>query len=104
MEGEIRVMKEETIPFSTLDVSERGLRLKAKESLEMNSMVEFVLNLPGPSPGVKAYGRVVRVYEKEDGAYQMAFEIMDIDSREYLALTRYLRTEASPSSDEFRRD
>jgi len=104
LEGEIRVLKEESIPFSTLDVSERGLRLKAKESLEMNSMVEFVLNLPGHAQGVKAYGRVVRVYDKEAGAYQMALAIMDIDSREYMALTRYLRTEASPSGDEFRRD
>ncbi len=63
-------------------------------------MVEFVLKLPGHIEGVKAYGRVVRVYEKKDGAYQMALEIMDIDSREYLALTRYLRTQASAAGGE----
>jgi hypothetical protein len=51
-----------------------------------------------------AYGRVVRVYDKEDGAYQMALAIMDIDTREYLALTRYLRTHASTASDESERD
>ena len=98
--GEIRPLKEKSLPFSTVNISEKGLRLKAKESLELNSMVEFVLNLPGHSEGVKAYGRVVRVYDREDGVYEMAFEIMDIDSREYLALTRYLRTQASAASSE----
>ena len=95
LRGEIRILEEDSIPFSTLNVSERGLRLRAKEPLAMNSMVEFVLNLPGHHEGVKAYARVVRVYEKEDGAYQMALSIMDIDSREYSALTSYLRADAS---------
>ena len=104
LKGKIRVLKDESLPFSTVNISERGLRLKAKESLALNSMVEFVLNFPGHSRGVKAYARVVRVYEEEDGAYQMAFEIMDIDSREYLALTRYLRTQASTASGESRPD
>jgi len=104
LKGEIRVLKDESLPFSTLDISERGLRLKAKEPLPLNSMVEFVLNLPDHSQGIKAYGRVVRVYEKEDEAYQMALAIMDIDSREYLALTAYLRREASTASDESESD
>lgn len=98
LKGEIRVLKDESLPFSTLDISERGLRLRAKEVLPLNSMVEFVLNLPGHTEGVKAYGRVVRVYEKKDDAYQMALAIMDIDSREFLALTTYLRTQASGGS------
>ena len=102
--GEIRPLKEKSLPFATLDISEKGLRLRAEEVLPLNSMVEFVLNLPGHSQGVKAYGRVVRVYDKEDGAYQMALAIMDIDSREYLALTRYLRTHASTASGESKPD
>ena len=80
------------------------MRLKAKEPLPLNSMVEFVLNLPDHSQGIKAYGRVVRVYEKEDEAYQMALAIMDIDSREYLALTTYLRRETSTASGESKPD
>ena len=104
LKGEIRVLKDESLPFSTLDISEGGLRLKAKEPLPLNSMVEFVLNLPDHSQGIKAYGRVVRVYEKEDEAYQMALAIMDIDSREYLALTTYLRREASTATGESKPD
>ena len=100
LKGEIRALKEESLPFSTLNISERGLRLAAKEPLELNSMVEFVLHLPGHKEGVKAFGRVVRVYDEEDGAYQMAFSIMDIDSREYMALTRYLRMQAATASEE----
>ncbi len=104
LKGEIRVLKDESLPFSTLDISERGLRLRLEEQLELNSMVEFVLNLPGHSEGVKAYARVVRVSGEEDGAYEVALHIMDIDSREFLALTRYLRTQASAASDEFELD
>jgi len=49
-----------------------------------------LLGIPGHHEGVKACGRVVRVYGKEDDAYQMAISIMDIDSREYPTLTKYL--------------
>ena len=91
LEGEIRILEKNSIPFSTLNVSERGLRLVAKEPLTLNSMVEFVLNIPGHREGVKAYGRVLRVYEEEEDGYHMALSIMDIDTREYSTLTTYLR-------------
>ncbi len=104
VEGEIRVLEAESLPFSTLDISERGLRFRAKRLLPMNSMVEFVLNLPGHSQRVKAYGRVVRVSESDDGDYEMALEIMDIDTREFSALTRYLSRLASTASGELRPD
>lgn len=104
VKGEIRVLDAQSLPFSTLDISERGLRFRAKELLEMNSMVEFVLRLPGHRQGVKAYGRIVRAYAaedgSEDGSYEMALEIMDIDTREFLALTRYLSKQASKPSVE----
>lgn len=90
LKGEIRILRDQSLPFSTLNISERGLRVKAKKALELNSMVEFVLKLPEHRDGVKAYARVVRVYEEEDGGYQMALSIMDIDTREYSALSSYL--------------
>ena len=99
VEGEIRVLEAEGLPFSTLDISERGVRFKATQSLQMNSMVEFVLRLPGHRHGIKAYGRVVRVYGNEDGSYEMALEIMDIDTREFLALTRYLSKQAAVGTE-----
>ena len=102
VEGEIRVLETESLPFSTLDISERGLRFRAKRLLSMDSMVEFVLNLPGHRQGVKAYGRVVRVSESDDGDYEMALEIMDIDTREFSALTRYLSRQASTASGELK--
>ena len=102
VEGEIRVLEAESLPFSTLDISERGLRFRAKRSLSMDSMVEFVLKLPGHRQGVKAHGRVVRVFESDDGDYEMALEIMDIDTREFSALTRYLSRQASTASGELK--
>ena len=93
VEGEIRVLEAKSLPFSTLDISERGLRFRAAESLPLNSMVEFTLKIPGHGKGIKAHGRVVRIHEDDDGGYEMALTIMDIDRREYIALTRYLRTQ-----------
>jgi diguanylate cyclase (GGDEF)-like protein len=104
VEGEIRVLEAESLPFSTLDISERGLRFRAKQALSMDSMVEFVLNLPGHGQGIKAYGRVVRVSEGDDGDYEMALEIMEIDTREFSALTRYLSKRASAASGELKPD
>ena len=104
LKGEIRVLNDEGVPFSTLNISERGLSLKAKEPLELNSMVEFVLAVPGRSEGIKAYGRVVRVYDKVDGAYEMALAIVDMDTREHLALTMFLRSQTSDEDDESERD
>jgi len=104
LKGEIRVLNDTGVPFSTLNISERGLSLKAKEPLELNSMVEFVLDVPGRSEGIKAYGRVVRVYDEVDGAYEMALAIMDMDTREHLALTMFLRSQTSDEDDEPERD
>ena len=100
VEGEIRVLEAKRLPFYTLDISERGLRFKADESLPLNSMVEFVLRIPGQGDGIKAHGRVVRIHDMEDGGYQMALTIMDIDRREYVALTRYLRAQTSAAGSE----
>ena len=100
LKGEIRVLNDKGVPFSTMNISERGLSLRAKEALELNSMVEFILDVPGHGEGVKAYGRVVRVYDKVDGAYEMALAIMDIDSREHLALTMFLRSQTSKKDNE----
>jgi hypothetical protein len=62
-------------------------------------MVEFVLRLPGHRQGITAHGRVVRVLGCEDGDYEMALEIMDIETQEFLALTRYLSKQAAVSTD-----
>jgi len=99
LKGEIRILRDQALPFSTLNVSERGLRLKAEKPLVLNSMVEFVLKLPDHRHGVKAYARVVRVYEEEDGGYQMALSIMDIDTREYSALSSYLSQQVAEVED-----
>ena len=91
------------VPWATIQVL-YGFRFRAKRSLSMDSMVEFVLKLPGHRQGVKAYGRVVRVSESDDGEYEMALEIMDIDTREFSALTRYLSRQASAASGELKPD
>ena len=94
VEGKLRTMKDESVSFSTLDISERGLRFKSKEPISVDSIVEFVLTLPGHSQDIKAYGRVVRIDQVADGYHELVLSIVDIDSREYLALTRYLHSQS----------
>jgi len=100
VEGEIRVLEAEGLPISTLDISERGVRFTAERPLPINAVVEFVLHLPGHRRGIKAYGRVVRADAPVHGLHEMALEIMDIETREFLALTRYLSRQASTASVE----
>ena len=101
VQGKLRVLKDESLPFSTLDISERGLRFMLKESVSLNSIVEFVLTLPDNGQEIKAYGRVIRIDEGEDGGHKVALSIMDIENREYLALTRYLHAQAPTESGIF---
>lgn len=42
----------------------------------------------------------MRAAECEDGSYEMALTIMDIDSRAYIALTRYLNTQGKKAISE----
>ena len=89
---------------STLDISERGLRFESKEPISVDSIVEFVLTLPGHSQDVKAYGRVVRIDEVTDGHHVLVLSIVDIDNREYLALTRYLHSQSQVAEAGFEPD
>ncbi len=88
------------MPFLTLDISEGGPRFQATEALPLHSMVEFFLKLPGQGQAVKAHGQVDWIVEAAEGGYQMALTIMDIDRREYLALTRCLRKQVPTPGDD----
>jgi len=92
--GEYRVFEDEAHTFSTLDISEHGLRVRADSAVPADSLLEFTLKLPEQDQKVSAVGRVIRTVEDEGGAYQMAITIVEIGGRAHLALKRYLREKA----------
>jgi diguanylate cyclase (GGDEF)-like protein len=92
--GEYRVFEEKAHTFSTLDISEHGLRVSASRAAPEESLLEFTLKLPEQDQQVSAVGRVIRSVEDKSGAYQMAIAIVEISDRAHLTLKRYLREKA----------
>jgi hypothetical protein len=92
VQGDIRIFEEQRRPFSTLDISETSLRVNVNTEVAVNSLLEFTLDLPEHGQKVTAHGRVIRADPSEGGMFELAISIVDIDSREHLALKRYLRS------------
>jgi len=90
VEGKYRIFEEELRPFSTLDLSERSLRVRVDHDVPENSLVEFTLMLPEHGQKVFAHGRVIRATAIEGDAFELVLSIVDITSREHLTLKHYL--------------
>ncbi len=104
VEGEYRVFEEESRPFSTLDISERSLRVNVDRPVPVNSLVEFTLILPDNDQKVSALGRVIRADQHGQDTYELAIYIVDIASGEHITLKRYLRALAPDSTGVFGSD
>ena len=91
VEGEFRIFEVESRPFSTLDISERSLRVNVDRPVPVNAFVEFTLILPDHSQKVSAHGRVIRCDQHGQDTYELALSIVNIDSGEHITLKRYLR-------------
>ena len=101
VEGELRLFKEESLSFSTVDVSERGLRFVVPQSVALDAVVEFSLSLPEHDGPINAYGRVIRVDEISDALYEIAVTILKIDPSDFEQLTKYLRSQTPDGQPEF---
>ncbi len=104
VEGEYRVFDVESRPFSTLDISERSLRVNVDRPVPVNSLVEFTLILPDNDQKVSALGRVIRADQHGQDTYELAISIVDIASGEHITLKRYLRALAPDSIGVFGSD
>jgi diguanylate cyclase (GGDEF)-like protein len=91
IDGEYRVFEDEAQPLSTLDISERSLRITVGREVPADALVEFTLMLPEHGQKVSALGRVIRNETREDGEYMLAISIVDISGHAHLALKQYLR-------------
>ena len=91
IDGEYRIFEEDAWTFSTVDLSERSLRVSVNRDIPVDALLEFTLMLPEHGQKVKALGRVVRTEDGADGRKVLAVSIVDISGRAHLALKRYLR-------------
>jgi diguanylate cyclase (GGDEF)-like protein len=94
LQGEYRVFEERTREFSTSDISERSLRVNVDREVPEGSLVEFTLMLPEHGQTISAHGRVVRREQREGGGFELAITIVDINSRQHLALKNFLKDQA----------
>jgi len=94
IDGEYRVFEKEARPFSTLDVSERSLRISVDRMVPEGTTLDFTLMLPEHGQRVRALGRVLRTEDAEDGGHRMVLTIVDISPRAHLTLKQYLRERA----------
>jgi diguanylate cyclase (GGDEF)-like protein len=94
IDGEYRVFEKEVGTFSTLDISERSLRVSMSREVSEGALLEFTLMLPEHGQKVSAVGRVLRSQQLEGGEHQLAINIVDISGRAHLILKRYLRDQA----------
>ena len=101
LQGELRLFEEQSLPFSTVDISERGLRFVVNHEVPMGAVVEFTLSLPDHDHTIHAYGRVIRIAKISEALNEIAVSILDIDALAYAQLTRYLRSRAPEGGSEF---
>jgi diguanylate cyclase (GGDEF)-like protein len=91
IDGEYRLFEKDAWTFSTVDLSERSLRVSVNRDVGADELMEFTLLLPEHGQKVRALGRVVRTEEGEGGTKLLAVSIVDISGRAHLALKQYLR-------------
>ena len=101
VQGELRLFEEKSLAFSTVDISERGLRFVVNHEVPMDAVVEFTLSLPDQDHTIHAYGRVIRIDKISEALNEIAVSILNIDTRDYALLTRYLRSQAPEGESEF---
>jgi diguanylate cyclase (GGDEF)-like protein len=94
LKGEYRIFEEDSQAFSTFDLSERSLRVNVDREVAEGALVEFTLLLPEHGQKISAFGRVIRTEELEGGGHMLVITILDIGTREHLALKQYLRDQA----------
>jgi diguanylate cyclase (GGDEF)-like protein len=95
IDGEYRVFEGDPRTFSTLDISERSLRVSVSGDVPEDALMEFTLQLPEHGQKVTALGRVIRTENFEDGRRELAISIVNISGRGLLVLRQYLREKAN---------
>ncbi|MDZ4756029.1 MAG: PilZ domain-containing protein [Phycisphaerae bacterium] len=92
---QVRGPADDALPLDghVYDISEGGLRFELDEPLPEGERVTVEIDLPGCQKLIKAYGKIVRVNDREDdpGPRRMALRFDSfVDEASKRALSRYL--------------
>ncbi len=93
LEGEYRALLSETRKMTTVDLGAGGVRFRTSESLEVGTLMDATLTLPGKTEPLSLVGRVVQT-EPEDSTddAEAAISIVEMGSADRRALSEYLKT------------
>jgi diguanylate cyclase (GGDEF)-like protein len=92
LSGRLVVPGAELHDFTTVDVSEGGLRFVTDIALPAATLVDLRLRVPGHDSELKLGGRVVKCEpaEAEEGGHDTAIRVVDVSARDRMVLSRYL--------------
>ena len=90
LDGKLCVLAAEQHRLTTVNISEGGILFLAESSLPIGSLVKVNLPLPESAQEIVTRGRVVRVEEMEDGKFEAAIRITDLNKNDRRRLARYI--------------
>jgi hypothetical protein len=79
--------------MTTVDLGAGGVRFRTSENLEVGTLMDATLSLPGKTEPISLIGRVVQT-EPEDSTdeAEAAISIVEMGSADRRALSEYLKT------------
>jgi len=93
--GKFRVIAEDDMPLTALEISEGGMRVVTQRSVGIGSLIDVDLQLPDTDREISVLGRVVRVERKGQGKFETAVQAIVIQNDDRELLRRYLRKKLS---------
>ena len=100
-DGRIRVLDEDTLNVSTVNLSKGGLLVVSKKPYPLGGIVQMELDQPSEEQIIACTGRVVRL-EERGGLYEVGINILHVDEDDryrYRQLIRNLESESTSDDD-----
>jgi diguanylate cyclase (GGDEF)-like protein len=95
LSGRLVAPSREPHTFTTVDISEGGLRFLTDAELPKSALVDLRLNLPGSEREIELGGRVVKSSPAEGGKHDTAIRVVDLHARDRVLLIEYVLELAS---------
>ena len=99
LEGSFNLAAAEQHPFTTLNVSEGGVRFVTAEQVTTGSLLDIHLLLPDSDRALSLAGRALQVKANEANRFDVAVRIISIGQRDRWLLSQYVQTLQPQSED-----
>ena len=91
LSGRLIAPSAEPHSFTTVDISEGGLRFLTDAELPLEALVDLRLTLPGHDHEIEVGGRVVKCEPAENGGHDAASRVVELSAGNRIVLSRYLQ-------------